>query len=174
MVRLRADGLTRQIGVSNFYEGHLDRLAAVSDVRPFANQAFIDATHHEDELLRRLAADGIRPMAYRPLAFLPVVAMAAEMGDGTAAALEAQAAACGAASSAQLVLAWLARRGIVAVTATRDPAHLKANLAAAALAPGAPDTLGGEAADGNEMVAMCGGHDEFAAAFKAAGAALRG
>ena len=167
MLRLRQDGLTRRIGVSNFYWGHLHALEKLAPSEPpFANQIFLDATHQEPALLNAMRARAIMPMAYRALAFLPVVKMAGEMGDGTHAALEAQAAECGTESVQQLVLAWLARKDIVAVISSGSAAHVEANLRAAALASRAPAVLGGEGADGNETVAMCGGLDEYAACFR--------
>jgi len=114
-----------------------------------------------------MRARGILPMAYRPLAFLPVIKMAGEMGDGTSAALEAQALECSAESVQQLVLAWLARKGVVAVCSSSSAEHMQANLRAASLA-GAPESLGGDGTDTNEMVAMCGGLDEYAACFRRA------
>jgi len=167
MLRLRQDGLTRRIGVSNFYSGHLRALEEVAPAEPpFANQVFVDVTHQEPSLLDDMRERDIIPMAYRPLAFLPVVKMAGEMGDGTHAALEAQTAECGAENVQQLVLAWLARKGIVAVCSSGSPAHVEANLRAVALASRAPEVIGGDGADGNETVAMCGGLDEYAACFR--------
>ena len=134
---------------------------------------FLDATHQELSFLDAMRARGIVTMAYRPLAFLPVIKMAGEMGDGTQAVLDTQAAECGAESVQQLVLAWLARKGIVAVISSSNSAHIEANLRAATLASHAPENLGGEGADGNETVAMCGGLDEYAACFRDAAQALQ-
>ena len=163
MLRLRNEGYTRHVGVSNFYAGHLHALeAAAPSQPPFANQVFLDATHQEAPLVALMQARGIVPMAYRPLAFLPAIKMAADMGDGTHALLEAQSVACGADSIQQLILAWLARQGIVAVCSSSSIEHIKANLQAAASASRAPEILGGDSTGGNELVDMCGGHDEYA------------
>lgn len=163
MQRLRAQGLCKRIGVSNFYGAHLAALERVApDDPPFADEVFIDVTHQEAALVEELARRGTRAMAYRPLAYLPNVELAAGMGSPVWASLTAQAEACGA-DVPQLVLAWLAQRGIVAVTQSRSEEHLRSNLAA--LGVRAP--VGALDGDGDELVAICGGGDDYAAAFRA-------
>jgi len=71
----------------------------------------------------------------------------------------------GAQSVQQLVLAWLASRRIYPISKSSNEARITANLAACVIAP---KMKPGEFVemDGNEMVAMCGGVDEFAAKMK--------
>jgi hypothetical protein len=120
MQRLKADGLATEIGVSNFYQQHLDRLTVacattsvtaggsseadlvadgadvvVKGLMPHANQIYIDATHQEDHFVTQMQASGIHVIAYRPTTFLPVAKMAADMGDTTWAVLESAAAELG-------------------------------------------------------------------------------
>jgi diketogulonate reductase-like aldo/keto reductase len=106
MRTLRDEGLCTRIGVSNFNEAHLERLArGASGELPFANQIYIDVTHQQRTLVSRMREQGILPIAYRALAFLPAVAMAADMGDGTQAALTALQASLKAASVQQVTVA---------------------------------------------------------------------
>jgi len=174
----RDSGLVRHVGVSNFYEGHLVALRdAFPGQAPYANQLFIDATHHEDRCLAIMQDWGVRAIAYRPIAFAPIWELAGSMGDGMYLALCERAAEVGADSVQQLVLAWLCGRGVGHICYTSNRKHAISNLTAklcraacggsllAAIGPDvAPAALA--QADGNETVAACGGHDEFALAFK--------
>ena len=112
------------------------------------------------------------PIAYRALSFLPVVEMAASMGDGTQAALAALQGALGAESVQQAALAWLVRRGCHVLAKSADEGRIQQNIRAAALADKVLEVEEAEGkralagAEGSEMVAMCGGVDECAAVFK--------
>ncbi len=175
---LQDAGLCTRIGVSNFNAAHLARLVRGGKPAPFANQIMIDANCQQQRLVDEMQSNGILPIAYRALAFLPAVAMAAEMGDGTHAALSALKDRLRAASLPQVVLAWLMRRGVHVLFKTADEARLADNLMASALAEapewggpgqGAPDeaTVLREL-DGSELVAALGG-DECARVFMAMG-----
>lgn len=121
-----------------------------------------------------MIAAGIKVIAYRPLVFLAATeVVASSMGDPTYGTLQQAATDAGAASIPQLILAWLAARGVIPLAKSRSADHIAANLAAAALA-GTSVTADSVPVDieGSEMVAMCGGTDEYAAAFAAAGAAV--
>lgn len=178
MLRLRSSGLARRVGVSNFYSGHLTTLRSMyPEEPPFANQLFIDATHHENAVLSVMRRWGVAPFAYRPLAYHAVWALAGDMGDGLYRQLAARARELGASSVQDLVLRWLHGRGVGTVCQSSNPQHLEMNLAAAAhpdksvtlLAVNTAEDCAGLAIDdGNEMVAMCGGQDDFALSFKAA------
>ena len=52
-------------------------------------QIFIDACHPEVDFVAKQQKLGIRVMAYRPVAFLPVVQMVSQMGDGLWSGIEA-------------------------------------------------------------------------------------
>ena len=167
MRRLRDEGLCTSIGVSNFAAVHLERLSAGCDEPPSANEIFIDMTHQRRQLVQQMQARGILPIAYRALAFLPVLEMVASMGDGTFERLKELQAALGAGSVQQVVLAWLLRRGCHVLAKTTDEARALENVMATRLAesPAWPedDQLGLEAADGCEIVETCMGGDVSAA-----------
>jgi 2,5-diketo-D-gluconate reductase A len=65
--RLRADGLTTSIGVSNFLPEHLDAIAAVSDVVPVLNQIELHPLLQQAELRAVHATRGIATEAWGPL-----------------------------------------------------------------------------------------------------------
>ncbi len=180
MVQLQKDGLTKKIGVSNFYTAHLKRLVAfcssTNSTPPAANEIFLDITHQERELLMYMATNNIQPIGYRALAFLPVVAMAAQMGDPTNGILESICAGSLAdVNIHQLVLSWFMKQGVHVLFKSRDAGHISAAVAAAANARSSGWLEGDEdklaALDGSEMVAMCGGVDETAALFRGMGPA---
>jgi diketogulonate reductase-like aldo/keto reductase len=164
MQRLREDGLCAEIGVSNFSLAHLDRLAANHpDVPPRANQIHISITQQQRELVSTMLGRGILPIGYRSLAFLPVVEMAAGMGDTTQSTLKELQATLQADSISQVVLAWLVRRGChVLAKSTNDGRNLQnisaQELARSSLWPAELDSLLADA-NGSEMVAMCEGVD---------------
>ena len=151
------------------------RATRASDELPTVDQIFVDATHQRPALVERLIRAGIVPIAYRALAFLPVAEMAAEMGDGTHAALLELQEALGAASVQQAALVWLMRRGCHVLFKTGDAQRVAENMAAATLAASTDSTLfrafGKEEAlrdvDGSEMVAMCEGADACAGVWMA-------
>lgn len=171
MRALQREGLVRRIGVSNFYPSHLAALkAACPEALPFANQIFLDAVHHEAEFVSAMQQDGIRPIAYRPVALLAMYAMAADMGDGTHAQLQERATAAGAASIQQFVLAALLARGIHVIPKSKQPARIQENLAAAALARGLGDAALQGLAENAETLDAMGMTDELALAFRQVGA----
>lgn len=164
MQRLRDDGLCAEIGVSNFNLAHLDRLAANHlDAPPYANQIHISVTQQQRGLVSALLERKILPIAYRSLAFLPVVEMAAGMGDTTQATLNELEKSLQADSVSQVVLAWLVRRGCHTLAKSTDDGRNLQNIGAQELARSSlwPDDLDSllADADGSEMVAMCEGVD---------------
>ena len=192
MNRLVEEGLCDHIGTSNFYQRHLERLgegAQPTARAPFANEIFVDVSHPQFELVEFCDARAIRTIAYRALSFIPVLEMVAAMGDSGAADIRAAAAAAAdddraaeggsaegsAAADVDLravTIAWLASRSIHALVKSGDAAHLATNLAAARSAASASEsTRRLYAAKAplfarRDMVDMCGGCDEFAAAFE--------
>lgn len=194
MQRLRQDGLTKQVGVSNFYAEHVrllkEKLAATfsgsfapgeeqeAHLLPYANQLFIDLCHQELELVRTLQKDGIRVIGYRPICFLPVLGMAKDMGDPGQDLVEELAREAGVSSVQQLVLRWLQARGVSPVVGSTSSRHLSENFGAVAepkseKMPSLTDEELGlrlGALDGNETVEMCSGTDEYAMAWREIGA----
>lgn len=220
MSRLRADGLCAEVGVSNCYAPHLLAIEAVrrgeqqqdqespstsalaaasseaaascSSLAPvFAAEVFVDAVHPEADLVALCQRRGVQCLAYRPLAFLPVLAFldaeAAGHVDARLAAAADAAAGCDG-GPRQVVLAWLHRRGLSPVTSSTNASHVRSNFAAASLPCAQPTPHGDDdgqpaSAEGGfdgrcfaaleaqvETVDMMGGCDEYAAAFKQMGA----
>lgn len=66
--KLKADGLARSIGVSNFLIPHLERLLAETDVVPAVNQIEVHPTFQQRELREYCWDHDIVPEAYSPLA----------------------------------------------------------------------------------------------------------
>lgn len=185
MLRLQNDGFTRHCGVSNFYTGHLEALKAACTAKPsgepgkpealplpYANQLFIDVCHQEEELVASLLDAGIRVIAYRSLAFLPVLQMAKDMGDAGYEELEEMAKEMKLASPQQLVVAWLLKRGVSVIVGSSSANHMEENLKAAEVAQDLDQKamLSGirelSGLDMNETVEMCGGTDEYARSWR--------
>jgi diketogulonate reductase-like aldo/keto reductase len=120
MKRLQADGLCQEIGTSNFYAHHLEEMAkACEGAKPFANEIFIDVTNPETEFVDAMQQQGIKVLAYRPVAYKPhpdcAKALAARFGEPN--------------STQTVILAWLLRRGIFPLVKCRG-GHIKENLIA--------------------------------------------
>jgi len=170
MQRLVEAGVARRIGVSNFNASHL---AELKRQRPaaqvFANEIYVDPVHQQAATVDACRAAGVEVLAYRPLAFVGVYAMAAGMGDGTHAALSAAVEEAGAPSAHAAVLGWLRARGVVPLAKSTKPEHIAANLAASS--GEAAWSVGANAFDSIPEVAgmidMLGGCDEYAVAMMA-------
>jgi 2,5-diketo-D-gluconate reductase A len=99
--KIREDGRTRSIGVSNFMVPHLERLAAESDTVPVVNQIELHPYHQQPEVTGYGRAHGIATEAWSPLAAgaipddAPIVDAAAAHGK----------------SSAQVILRWHIQTG---------------------------------------------------------------
>eukprot|EP00697_Spironema_sp_BW2_P015477 gnl/Spiro4/6343_TR3269_c0_g2_i1.p1 gnl/Spiro4/6343_TR3269_c0_g2~~gnl/Spiro4/6343_TR3269_c0_g2_i1.p1 ORF type:complete len:336 (-),score=69.12 gnl/Spiro4/6343_TR3269_c0_g2_i1:53-1018(-) len=173
MLRLREEGLVREVGVSNFYLRHLQKLLELCPTpssRPYANQIYIDAANPENPLVEFMQANGIKPIAYRPLAFLNVLQMVGEMGDESFNKLQELCPRAGSPNIHSLILSWLSARGIAYVTQSSTPERSAANLQAgrttlAAVDGVPPAQLVQLGDDSREMVLSCGGEDAYAKAF---------
>ena len=125
---LQAAGRIRAWGVSNFDVADLEELAALpGGERCAANQVWYSAARRgvEFDLLPWMRARGMALMAYSPI---DQAALARHPG------LAAVARRLGV-TAAQVALAWVLRgEGVVAIPKSTAPAHLRANLDAAALA----------------------------------------
>lgn len=115
MVRLKEEGLTNEIGTSNFYEHHLDELAKQCDgALPFANEIFIDASNQEIELVAKMQNQGIRVIAYRPIIYKPFPDAVTKVADRLGI------------SPQRVVLSWLRKRGISPIVKCRGT-HIDEN-----------------------------------------------
>lgn len=119
--RLQEEGLTKEIGTSNFYQPHLDELASRCEgAVPFANEIFIDSSNQEMDFVAEMQRRGIRVFAYRPVAYRPFP----EAVQLIAARLSV--------SPQAVVLAWLLKRGVWPLVKCRG-AHVAENFSAGQL-----------------------------------------
>lgn len=111
------EGLVKSIGISNFYQNHLDILLEVCDennfIRPLVNQIEIHPGNLELEYVPYMQDRGIIPFAHTPLGGLGaqyllnndiLIQIGSRIG----------------ATPAQVVLAYLLKRNIGIVTSSRD------------------------------------------------------
>jgi 2,5-diketo-D-gluconate reductase A len=115
--KLRADGLARSIGVSNFHEHHLDRLLAETDITPVLNQVELHPWLAQSGIRAYDSAHGILTEAWSPLA------RGRAVGDP---ALEAIGAKHGK-SAAQVVIRWHLELGNVVIPKSVKPARIREN-----------------------------------------------
>ncbi|HWF00665.1 MAG TPA: aldo/keto reductase family oxidoreductase [Caulobacteraceae bacterium] len=142
LARLREQGLVKHIGLSTVTRRQIEdgrRIAPIACVQNLYNLAHRD----DDALIDQLAAEGVPYVPYFPLGgFSPLQSQT----------LEATASSLGA-TPMQVALAWLLRRSpnILLIPGTSSRAHLRENLAAAAL------SLPQEAMERLRDAAMAGG-----------------
>ena len=115
--RIREDGLTRRVGVSNFEPEHLDTARELLDSGPFANQVEIHPFLQQRELREYAADAGIELVAYSPLARADV------LEDPTLADIAEK----HGASEPQVALAWLREHGITAIPKATSETHIRDN-----------------------------------------------
>lgn len=118
--KLKADGLARSIGVSNFKVSHLQRLAAETDTVPAVNQIQLDPRITRLEQRAYDTAHGIVTQSWSPLGGegasalrSPVIASIAQRHDKTA---------------GQVVLRWHVQNGLVVIPKTANTPRLAENL----------------------------------------------
>jgi pyridoxine 4-dehydrogenase len=118
LVELQEEGKVRRIGVCNVDLGQLERARRAAEVVSVQNRLSL-AERSSLGVLERCTEDGLAFIAWAPLAkgFL----------SGETGALADVARSHGA-SPAQVALAWLRRRGAIAIPGTASPAHLEENV----------------------------------------------
>lgn len=122
LAQAKADGLARQIGVSNFTTALLERSIAILGPGALAtNQVEMHPHFHNRKVLAWCDAHGIAVTAYMPLG----------LGRALSAPALAAIAARTVATPAQVALAWLIQQGVIVIPASKSRPHMKANLAAA-------------------------------------------
>jgi 2,5-diketo-D-gluconate reductase A len=117
LVELRERGLTRSVGVSNFFAEHLDRVIEVTGVIPAVNQVELHPRFQQRQLRAYHEEHGILTEAWSPLgrgAILddPVVTRIASDVDRT---------------PAQVVLRWHIQIGNVVIPKSVTPARIEEN-----------------------------------------------
>ncbi len=124
LIALQRDGLIRHLGLSNVTAAQVAEARGMAEIVCVQNHYNL-AHRADDALIDRLAADGIAYVPFFPLGgFTPLQSDAL-----TAVAAELRA------TPMQVALAWLLQRApnILLIPGTSSPAHLRENLAAAAL-----------------------------------------
>ncbi|QYF73123.1 aldo/keto reductase family oxidoreductase [Cryobacterium sp. PAMC25264] len=130
LVELQHEGLIRQLGVSNATGEQVAEARAIAPIVSVQNMYNL-AFRHDDELIDTLAAAGIAYVPFFPLGgFTPLQSTALS---AVAARLEA--------TPMSVALAWLLQRSpnILLIPGTSSVAHLRENVAGAALALSAED-----------------------------------
>ncbi|MGV9425007.1 aldo/keto reductase [Streptomyces sp. NPDC003656] len=119
LIDLRAEGVVRSIGVSNFTARHLDRLHEETGVLPSVNQIEMHPRFPQHELRAAHAARGIATQSWSPLGrgsellAEPVVVAAAERHGVT---------------PAQVVLRWHLQLGALPIPKSGSPERRRENL----------------------------------------------
>jgi 2,5-diketo-D-gluconate reductase A len=115
---LRADGLVRSIGVSNFHPHHLDRLAQEGGETPVVNQVELHPWLQQAGVREYNAAHGIATEAWSPLARGRI------LDDPTLADLASK----HDRSPAQIVLRWQLDLGNIVIPKSITPARIRENI----------------------------------------------
>jgi diketogulonate reductase-like aldo/keto reductase len=118
-VHLRDEGLVRSIGVSNFTEAHIARLADETGVPPAVNQVELHPYFPQTELLAWSAARGIVTESYTPLGAGSDLLANAEV---------ARLAEAHGRTPAQVVLRWHVQLGAVPIPKSSHPGRLAENI----------------------------------------------
>lgn len=117
--KIQAEGGARSIGVSNFTEAHLGRLARETEVVPAVNQVELHPYFPQQELRAYHAAHGILTEAWAPI------------GQGQGLLSEdvvTRVAAATKKSPAQVVLRWQIQLGNIAIPKSVTPERIRQNL----------------------------------------------
>lgn len=127
------EGLTRNIGVSNFSARKLEDLLAQCRIRPAVNQVEGHPVLQQPALKAFCDEHGIAVTAYSPLGSSdrPAAMQAEDEPDLMALAPIRDIAAAHNATPAQILLAWALNRGTATIPKSSNPGRLKENLAAA-------------------------------------------
>lgn len=119
LIRLRAEGRVRSIGVSNFGAAQLQRLIAETGEAPVLNQVELHPWHPQQALRRVHALLGLRTQSWSPLGqgrlLREPVLQRIAAGHGR--------------TAAQVVLRWHLDQGLIAIPKSAHPDRLRENLA---------------------------------------------
>lgn len=137
---LQREGLIRHLGVSNVTAEQIAEARAIAPIVCVQNMYNLAHHHHDDDLVDQLAADNIAYVPFFPLGgFTP---LQSDVLSRVAGRLEA--------TPMSVALAWLLRRSpnILLIPGTSSTAHLRENIAGAALPlsqedVAEPDGIGG-------------------------------
>jgi 2,5-diketo-D-gluconate reductase A len=116
--RLKAEGLTRSIGVSNFMPAHLDRLAAETETVPSVNQIQLTPAIQRREQRAYDLAHGIVTESWSPIKGILDTDQVRQVADAAGR------------TPAQVVLRWHLQNGLVAIPKSANVDRLAENLGA--------------------------------------------
>lgn len=125
LIEAREDGIVQHIGVSNFLPEHLERVEAATGVRPEVNQIEVHPWFPQGSAVTYHAERDIITEAWTPLGRghgitdEPTIVEIADAHN---------------VSPGEIILAWHAARGVVAIPRSANPERQRRNLAAAAIA----------------------------------------
>ncbi len=119
LVDLRARGLVRSIGVSNYMVDHLDELAGASDVVPAVNQFELTPYNFQArrDVIARCVDDGIAVEGYSP------VTRGRRLGDPSLRAI----ADAYDRTPAQVLIRWHVQHGFVVIPKSTNPGRIEEN-----------------------------------------------
>jgi 2,5-diketo-D-gluconate reductase A len=140
--RLRADGVVRSIGVSNFLPEHLERLAAETETVPSIDQIELHPSFQQEPLTRYLGEHRIAAQAYSPLG------QGADLEDEAVRSI----ASAHDVSPAQVVLRWHVQRGTVVIPKTVSPERMRTNLDVVGFELGADEMTAITALEGGRRI----------------------
>ena len=143
IVSLKAAGLTRHIGVSNFTKRHIDEaIAAVGASEIATNQCELNVMFHNTPIVDHCQAAGIPMTAYLPLA----KGAAAAGGELERIAKKHNA------TAAQIALSWLLGKGHIAIPSSSNLERIEQNFRAADISLSFGDMDALDALDGARRV----------------------
>ncbi|MGD7706132.1 aldo/keto reductase [Microlunatus sp. Y2014] len=117
LIKLREQGLTTSIGVSNFAISHLDQIIADTDVVPVINQVELHPTFPQTELVAHHTKLGIVTEAWAPLG------KGADLDGEVVGSIASRIGA----TPAQVVLAWHLAKGYVVFPKSANPKRIVEN-----------------------------------------------
>lgn len=144
LAQAREQGLTKQIGVSNFTVAHLRQAVAAVGARQIATQQIeIHPFLQNRKVVEYARSQGIHLTAYMPLAYgkvmqEPVIVEIARRHNAT---------------PAQVALAWSLQQGFAVIPSSTSRANLEGNLAARGLVLSAEDMAAIAALERDERIA---------------------
>ena len=138
LAAVKADGLTKHIGVSNFTKRHIDAAIDVVGAGEIAtNQCELNVTFHNTPIVERCHTAGIPMTAYLPLS----------KGDAAGGAELERLAQKHDATAAQIALAWLLAKGHIAIPSSSNNDRIRQNFEALNFSLSAGDLMALDALD---------------------------
>lgn len=121
MIKLKASGIVRYIGVSNFSERHIEKLISETGVCPEINELYISPLGIKASRVKYCLERNILPMTYSPLIDMANSRLPVEPLASIAQKYRK--------SVAQIILRWNIERGCIPLPKTRSVKRLKENIA---------------------------------------------